>query len=394
MADEIVTTQPAEAQQVVTDSVPAEVRQMMEISLNGGLPPEQSKNDVTKANQEIIETPTTETQEEIVDADDYAKSVGYSSWDEMRNDIPNLKKLKDSPTVAEIKYENEVSEKLAKALQAGKISEVYDYLDQQQRLEKLTTGEVTKDTADEIIKLGMRIRYKDEGLTEQEINYKFNKTYSIPKEPKFVDWDDEDEFKEKHDAWEETVADIEVSKIIDAKVAKKELEAAKAKLVIPEISTTIDEGYIQYQKNLEQSQQAAIENTTEYKKYTPKVLETKMNFTDEANKIAFEFQFEPDSESFAKVIDTICDNEKFEQAFTGQDGNFDRKKFAEVIYYGLNKEKFVIEAMNQAKNATMKQTLLADNSNRGMGNRQIPQTQEPSELDKQMQASLAPYQRN
>ena len=124
---------------------------------------------------------------------------------------------------------------------------------------------------------------------------------------------------------------------------------------------------------------------------TPKVLETKVNFNDEANKIAFEFQYEPDSESFSKVIETICDNQLFESAFLDQDGNLDRKKFADVIYYGLNKDKIIMEALKQAKNATIK-SMLPDNSSGGH-NRQLPQGQEMSDLDKLMQASLQGYGR-
>lgn len=391
MADELIENQVAETQTVV-DTIPAEVRQMMAISLNNGFEPEKEAA-AEQQGQEQQRANQAAEQEQIVDANAFIKeNFGAESLEAIKSELEELRQFKANPTREELKFENEVSEKLAKAWMAGKTDEVFEYLNQHRQLEALTNAEVTDDTADEIIKLSMRMKYSAEGLNDREITYKFNKQYALPKEP-VGDVDDED-FKELHAAWKEQVEDIKMSKIIDAKVAKRELDGFKQKLVLPEFNEqTVDDGYLQYKTQLEENQKAAIENTTEYKKYTPKVLETKVNFNDEANKIAFEFQFEPDSESFSKVIDTICDNEKFVKAFEGQDGNFDRKKFAEVIYYGLNKERFVMEAMKQAKNATMKQTLLADNSNTG-GGRQLAQTQEPSELDKQMRASLAPYQRN
>ena len=392
MADNvIVENQGAGAStETVVDTIPAEVRQMMEISLNGGFEPEKEAP-AEQQNQEQVASQAAE-QEQIVDADAYIKeNFGFESLAEAKAQIEELRKLKDNPTKAELKFENEVSEKLAKAWMAGKTDEVFEYLNQHRQLEALTNAEVTDDTADDIIKLSMRMKYSAEGLNDREINYKFNKQYALPKEP--VGDADDDDFKELHAAWKEQVDDIKMNKIIDAKVAKRELDGFKQKLVLPEFNEqTVDDGYLQYKTQLEENQKAAIENTTEYKKYTPKVLESKVPFNDEANKIAFEFQFEPDSESFAKVIETICDNEKFVKTFEGQDGNFDRKKFAEVIYYGLNKDRIIMEAMKQSKNATMKQTLLADNSqDRGLNRQRAETGGEISAFDKQMRQSLAGY---
>lgn len=145
-----------------------------------------------------------------------------------------LKKLKETPAATEYKYENEESERMHKAIVSGDKKVVKQILEKQERLESLTTSEVTKDNATDIIKMGLQERFKD--LTAEEINFKFNKEYALPKEPVYNELaETEDEFKVKHDEWKEKCKDIETSKIIDAKQYKPELEKLKAELVLPEI---------------------------------------------------------------------------------------------------------------------------------------------------------------
>lgn len=374
MADEILEV----ATEVAEPTIEQQIAEQMEFRLNGTPPAEVS-------NEPVIEQAASEP-EQIVDANEFLeKELGFKSWDEAKAGIAEYRQLKANPTPAEIKYENEVSKKLAEAWMAGKTDDVYEYLDQQRRLDRLTSSEVTKDTADEIIKLGMQIRYKDEGLTVDEIGYKFNKQYALPKEPKQTDIEDDDVFAERLQTWKEQVADIEVSKIIDAKVAKRELENAKAKLVLPTIENAVDQEYLQYKKDIEESTKMAAESKEAFKTFTPKSIELKLDFNDEANKIAFPFQFEPDQESFNKAVEFVS-NPDSPNPFANQDGTPNRQKVLEALYFGMNKEKVLIEAMKQAKNATIK-AMLPDNSNSGVGNRQIPQNQEPNELHKYMQAA-------
>lgn len=374
MADEILET----VTEVTEPTVEEQIAEQMNFRLSGEVPTEEIP---------VVEKVVTEqAADEIVDANEFLeKELGFKSWDEAKAGIAEYRQLKSNPTPAEIKYENEESEKLAKAWMSGKTDDVYEYLDQQRKLNRLTASEVTKDTADEIIKLGMQIRYKDEGLTADEINYKFSKQYGIPKEPKQLDTEDETEFELRHSTWKEQVADIEMNKIIDAKVAKRELESAKTKLVLPTIEATVDQEYLQYKKDIEESERMAVESKEAFKTFTPKSIEYKLDFNDEANKIALQFQYEPDAESFKKAVEFVS-NPESPNPFANQDGTPNRQKVLEALYFGLNKEKVLLEAMKQAKNATIK-AMLPDNSNNGIGNRQLPQTQEPNELHKAMMAA-------
>lgn len=383
MADELIDNiqTGGEQQASAEPTVEAQIKEQMEFRLNGIVPEAAAEQAV--AQTEGTEQAVTQTEAPVFQFQTFTEKYGWQSPDDAVKEIEELRALKANPTAAEIKYENEQSEKLAKALQAGKIDEVYGYLDEQRRLDRLTASEVTKETANDIIKLSMQLKYKDEGLTAEDVEYKFGKMYKLPKEPP-LDPDD-DESVEKHKEWQETVSDIEAGKIIDAKIAKRELEAAKSKLVLPNIEAEIDQDYIQYKKDLEQSSAIDAETKEAYKSFTPKDIETRISFNDEANKIAFEFHYEPEAEGFAKSLDLVTDTQKYFEKYKNSDGSPNRKQFLQDIYFIQNKEKIIMAAMNQAKNATLK-AQLPDNS-QGSFQRQQPQTGEPNELHKYMQAA-------
>ena len=383
MAD-IVDNQ--EQSQVQTpDPQKAELDQMMAISLNGGLPPETNTAPQEAAQSAVVENPAVVTPNVF---DTFKEKYGYEKPEDVLADIEQYRALKAAPAATpEIKFENEESERLFKAITSGKRNEVFQILEKQERIERLIGLEVNKDTAADIVKYGMQLKYKD--LTPEEINYKFNKTFAIPNKPIQAVEEDDTDYQTRISAWQDIVTDKQMELMIEAKLAKPDLEASKSKLVIPEIEQTADEDYLQYKKMLEERPRLDAELKEAYKALTPKQLEIKSNFKDEPNKIAFDFQFEPDVEGFTMAVDIASDSSKFWQMYVDKDGKPDRVKFLSDIYFARNRERIIQEAMNQAKNATIK-SMLPDNSQGGLV-RQMPQTQEPSELDKQMRASLAGY---
>lgn len=379
MADELVQNQAAAGEQpaATEPTVNEQIKEQMEFRLNGTPPPQPPEQ------QEVTEPVVTKTEPPVFQFQTFTEKFGWQSPDDAAKEIEELRALKANPVKEELRFENEKSQKIIRALQADKFDEVYEVLHEQRQLDRLTTADVTKETANDIIKLSMQLKYKDEGLTADDVEYKFGKMYKLPKEPA-LDPDDE-ESVEKHNEWKETVADIEAGKIIDAKIAKRELEAAKSKIVLPNIEAEIDQDYIQYKKELEESEAIDAETKEAYKSFTPKDIETRINFNDEANKIAFEFHYEPEPEGFKKSLDLVVDTQKFFEEWKNSDGSPNRKQFLQDIYFIMNKEKIIMAAMNQAKNATLK-AQLPDNS-QGSFQRQQPQGTEPSELHKYMQAA-------
>lgn len=317
----------------------------------------------------------------------FKEKYGWENPEAAIQDIDRLRAFEAQPRLPEFTVPDDESGRILRALAAGKKQEVWQALDHEMRIERLLTSEVNKDSAVDIVKMGMALKYKD--LTPDEINYKFNKQFSVPPKPTQTIDEDDTDYQQRLSVWQEQANDKQMELMIEAKLAKPEIQNAKGKLEIPDIETPADEGYIQYQKMLEQSAQQDAETKAAYQKLSPRAIETKLNFKDEANKISFEFQYEPDEEGFKKAVEIASNSDLFWQAFTNPDGTPNREKFLDMIYFANNKEKYLMAALNQSKNATIKAGL-PDNSQGGLV-RQIPQSQEPNELDKYMHAALAGY---
>jgi len=143
------------------------------------------------------------------------------------------RKLKETPPVADLKFENEQSKQIFELLKEGKSKEVKQFLDTQERLEQYTTAEVTKNNTTNIIKMDMQLKYPS--LTKNQIEFQYKQEYSLPKEPAQKADELDEEFEERKNEWKEKVASIEMKTTIAATMAKPELENAKSKLVLPEI---------------------------------------------------------------------------------------------------------------------------------------------------------------
>lgn len=186
--------------------------------------------------------PTTETIEEkgvepvIEEKKDevqieWFKDLGFESADEAKTQVIELKKLKESKPI-EIEYANEDSKKLADYLREGKEEDVFNLLDMKRQVNKLLKVDINEDTAADIVKLSMKQKYKD--FTTDEINYRFNKQF-VPKEPKQRPLELDEDFEVRLSEWEERVKDAKQDLLIEAKLAKPELEKLNTELILPNI---------------------------------------------------------------------------------------------------------------------------------------------------------------
>lgn len=179
-------------------------------------------------------SPDTE-EEEIVDADEWLKrEFNWESADAAKAELEELRKLRETASSpADIEFANEQSAKFFKLLQEGKEDDLYSFLESKKRIDRLAAADLNSSTAAEIIKLNMAQKYKD--LTPSEIEYKFNKDFGTPSRPVQKDIETDEEYQERVSAWEGKVKDIETEMLIEAKLAKPELEKYKSELVLPEI---------------------------------------------------------------------------------------------------------------------------------------------------------------
>lgn len=355
----------------------AQLAEQMAIALNGGIPPQAAPT---------IQA-TTETTQQVTAApvdtfNVFKEKFGWEAPEAAIQEIEQLRAFKATPPVAEYKFANPESERLIKAIDSGDLKTVHSILGQQLSIDSLTTAELNDTTAAEIVKLGMSLKYKD--LTSKEIDHRFNKQFGLPPKPVQGSSEEPEEYQDRLSAWENVVEEKKMDLMIEAKLAKPEIQGAKTKLVFPEINQPVDEEYIQWKKTVEEQNVRHTETTEAYKAFSPKTIETKISFKDEPNKIDFEFQYEPDAESFSQAVGMTSDVEKFWTTFQKPDGNPDRQKFLKAIHFANNSEKIILEAMNQAKNATIK-AMLPDNSQGGLVRQMVTAPGEPSELDKEME---------
>ncbi len=319
----------------------------------------------------------------------FKEKFGYQNPEEAIKEIEEFRASKANPPAPpEIKFENEASQKLFEAIKAGKTDDVQKILEQQHRYEHLTSVEVSQDTAPDIIKAAMQAKYPD--LTQKEIDFKFNKQYGYPKEPTQGEKEYDEDFEARKKEWEEKVSEIDMERIIEAKAARPALAEAKQKLVLPEIPASKDEAYEQWKaQQAGQPGEPTPEQIMEaYKDVTPEKLAIAIPFKDETNKVDFNFQFTPSAEQHKQALEVVADFPKFFSHFQKSDGSLDREGFVRALVFAMNAETIMGEALNQAKNGTIK-SKLPDNSSAGLV-RSLPGNlnQEPSELDRQMQQSL------
>ena len=120
---------------------------------------------------------------------------------------------------------------------------LFDFLQTKKKIEKLTSGEVSESNAADIVKFQMQQKYGT--LSPEDIDYKFNRQYGIPKEPKepleekFVTTEEYENAKERYledkQEWEQRVKEIKNELLIDAKLAVPEIQKLKSELNLPDI---------------------------------------------------------------------------------------------------------------------------------------------------------------
>jgi len=196
---------------------------------------EQPVNSDTQTQEAVTVTETQQTgqkkeDEEVIDANEYLKTnLGYDSWEVAKAEIEKLK----NQAPKEIEFANDTSKKLFEYLKDGKEDDLYNFLSEKKKVEKLSSLEVNDENAEDIIKFAMKQKYKD--LNDKEIEYKFNRQFGLPKEPTQKEDEMDDDFEARKSEWQEKVNEIKMERAIEAKLAKPEIEKLKTEIILPDI---------------------------------------------------------------------------------------------------------------------------------------------------------------
>lgn len=301
-------------------------------------------------------TPEEKTEEVKVEvqpttATEWYKELGFENPDTAKAEFSKLKEQKP----AEVKFENEQSKHIYELLQQGKSKEVKEFLETQEKLDAYLTVEVNSQTAEDIIKLGMQIKYKN--LTPSEINYKFNKEYGIPAWP--VQGNDEldEDFMARKNEWSEKVKDIEMSRTIEAKLVKPELEKHKSQLVLPEIGTQQGQQKPPTQEELEASKKfdaafiESVDNSIkEFSGFSVKVKNEAVGLSETSIDYLI-----PEAEKQVLAIELkefveqgYNANSVFSQRWVNQDNTLNTKLMSEDRYWLTNRDKILNKVANDS----------------------------------------------
>lgn len=153
----------------------------------------------------------------------------------IKQQLKEYKELKEKPATQDYKFENDESRDLAEAISKGDRKKVIDILQKQEEIAAYTSGEVTKENADSIIKLGLKMKHPT--LTKDQIEFQFNEDYGTPRKPQMKDTEDETEFAERLSEWQSQVDRVEMKKTIAATMAVPDLQRMKAEIKLPQIES-------------------------------------------------------------------------------------------------------------------------------------------------------------
>ena len=378
---------------IQTEEVPQSVNPFDEASWVSSQAEAKSKVDepVATTEEQAAKPATTETNEEVVDANEYLKTnLGYDNWEAAKTEIEELRKLKEQKP-QDFKFENETSEKLFNALREGKEQEIYNYLHQKNQLDRVKSLDVSDPkNAAEVIRLNLKFKYKD--LNDDEVSDIFHEQYEKPAKPKQTLEQDDAEYEETIKAWELRCNGIDRKMIRDAKMVKPEVEQFSQKLVLPDIPVSGTQ--VQNQPTQEElaalkaqadsfikSAESVVGNFNDYSvavKNNDVDLSVKYGFSQE-EKAAVSGQLKQFAETGFDA------NALFASRWLNQDGNINVEQVVKDLSLLNNgdkiTQKFVTEAANQRLEAYIKSKKNVDVTKTNVTQRFDPQNQQ-GEMEK------------
>lgn len=222
-SNEVVTEEATQQQETVaTEST------QLQATFWGDTPPAaqpEVKNELPKAEEK-----KEEVQQPVVN--EWYKQF---EWDNEETAKAEIQKLKQTPQPEEIKFANDLSKQVHELLREGKVDEVMDIYSKQKQLDKVISGNVTPDNAEDIIKLQMKMKFPK--LTDAQIDFQFNEDYGVGKKPTMKESELEEEYNERLQEWNDKVARVNMKKEIAATMAIPELQKHKEEIVFPDIKT-------------------------------------------------------------------------------------------------------------------------------------------------------------
>jgi hypothetical protein len=214
----------AEGYNPFSDENAPQVQQQVEVAPTAPNEPAQAApppQEETKVEEQAVSTQSFDSNQFI------KERFGYDSVEEAEQEF---KKLKEQPS---FEFKDDVSKSLFDAIKEGKADDVYEILNQQKRLEKLTSSELTPDLAAEIVKTNIKNKYKD--LSTDDVELLFYDQHFVPLKPEQGYDESDEDYAGKVKTWQSQVDYAERKLMIEAKVIRPELEKLKSEIKLPDI---------------------------------------------------------------------------------------------------------------------------------------------------------------
>jgi hypothetical protein len=174
-----------------------------------------------------VEEPSSHPQ--AFDSNQFLKErFGFESVEQAEEEFKRFREPKE-----EFKFQDDMSKTLFDAIKEGKTDDIYEILNQQKKLDKLISNELTPDLAVDIIKTNIQNKYKD--LTSDEVDLLFYDQYFVPSKPEQAYDDSDEDYATKVKTWQSQVDYLDKKMMIEAKVIRPELTKLKSELKLPDI---------------------------------------------------------------------------------------------------------------------------------------------------------------
>jgi hypothetical protein len=288
--------------------------------------------------QESVQSNTTFDPNQFI-----KERFGYDSVEQAEQEF---KKFKEKPTETNFEFKDNVSKTLFDAIKEGKTDDVYDILNQQKRLEKLTSSELTPNLAVDIIKTNIQNKYKD--LTQEDVDLLFYDQYFVPLKPEQGYDESDEDYAGKVKAWQSQVDYVDRKMMIEAKVIRPDLEKLKSELRLPDIYG---------QEEMEAASQEEFESMQKARSVYEKTLESDYNnfkgfdlmVKDEDVEIPISFNISDEERTALKTQLSDFDVEdKFGNRWFYEDGKPNVKQTMQDLYVLENLDKILRKTANEA----------------------------------------------
>jgi hypothetical protein len=287
------------------------------------------------------EQPVQQESPSSFDPNQFVKErFGFDSVEEAES---QFKKFKEQPS---FEFKDDVSKTLFDAIREGKADDVYQVLNEQKRLEKLTTAELNSDLAVEIVKENIKNKNKD--LSQDEIDLLFFEKFYVPLKPEQGYEDSDEDYAQKLQNWQNQVDYVEKRLIIEAKISRPELEKYKAEIKLPDIYNESGK-QAESQAEFEMMQQAR----NEYEKTLNSDFQSFNGFNvsvkDEDVEIPISFNVGEDEKLVMKnQLEDFDTDTYFENRWFNKDGRPNVQQIMADKYLLENREKIFSKIANEA----------------------------------------------